>query len=71
MLHPNLLVFDLVYNPERTRLIRDAELAGSRSLSGVKMLVYQGSEAFKLWTGIEPPEALMMTAIKARLEAQS
>jgi shikimate dehydrogenase len=69
MLHPNLLVFDLVYNPKRTRLIRDAELAGSRILSGVKMLAYQGSEAFRLWTGVEPPEALMMTAINACLEA--
>ncbi len=68
MLHPKLLVFDLVYNPERTRLIQEAELAGSRILSGIKMLVYQGAEAFKLWTGVEPPEALMMTAIKTKLE---
>ncbi|MCX6641898.1 MAG: shikimate dehydrogenase [Candidatus Bathyarchaeota archaeon] len=70
ILHPNLLVFDLVYNPERTRLIREAEIIGSRSLSGVKMLVYQGSEAFRLWTGVESPEALMMTTIKARLGAK-
>jgi shikimate dehydrogenase len=69
ILHPNLLVFDLVYNPERTRLIREADITGSRSLSGIKMLVYQGSEAFRLWTGVEPPEALMMRAIKARLGA--
>lgn len=71
ILHSNLFVFDLVYNPEQARLIRDAELVGARSLSGIKMLVYQGSEAFRLWTGVEPPEALMMTAIKSRLEAQS
>lgn len=66
-LHPGLLVFDLVYNPERTRLLADAEAAGARTLGGLAMLVYQGAEAFRLWTGREAPEALMMRAAREAL----
>ncbi len=67
VLHPGLLVFDLVYNPERTRLLADAEAAGARALGGLAMLVYQGAEAFRLWTGREAPEALMMRAAREAL----
>ncbi len=67
ILHPGLLVFDLVYNPERTRLLRDAESAGARTIGGIAMLVYQGTEAFRLWTGREAPEALMMRAARNAL----
>ena len=59
-LHGELLVFDLVYNPERTRLLADAEAVGARTLGGLPMLVYQGAEALRLWTGRAAPEALMM-----------
>ncbi len=59
-LHPDLLVFDLVYNPERTRLITEAETVGARTLGGLSMLVYQGAEAFHLWTGQKASETLMM-----------
>ncbi len=67
VLHPGLLVFDLVYNPERTRLLADAEAAGARALGGLAMLVYQGAEAFRLWTGREAPESLMMRAAREAL----
>jgi shikimate dehydrogenase len=63
LLHEGLLVFDLVYNPMKTRLLAEAELAGAKTLSGVKMLVYQGAEAFHLWTGRDPPEAAMLGAV--------
>jgi shikimate dehydrogenase len=66
-LHPGLLVFDLVYNPERTSLLADAEAAGARTLGGLTMLVYQGAEAFRLWTGRVAPEALMMRAAREAL----
>ena len=66
-LHSRLLVFDLVYNPERTRLLADAEAAGARTLGGLRMLVYQGAEAFRLWTGRDAPEALMMGTARAAL----
>jgi len=63
LLRPGLLVFDTVYNPLKTRLLREAEAAGAGTLPGVRMLVYQGAAAFRLWTGREPPEELMMRAV--------
>jgi len=63
LLGPGLLVFDAVYNPPMTRLLRDAEASGSRVLTGVSMLVYQGVAAFELWTGREAPEAVMMESV--------
>jgi shikimate dehydrogenase len=57
------LVFDTVYNPLRTRLLREAEEAGARPLSGLRMLVYQGAAAFSLWTDLEPPVELMYDAV--------
>ena len=71
LLHADLLVFDLIYNPPQTRLLADAEAVGAKTLSGIKMLVYQGAEAFRLWTGVEPPEALMMSVVKQRLGARA
>jgi shikimate dehydrogenase len=63
LIRPGILVFDTVYNPLRTRLLREAEEAGARTLSGLRMLVYQGAAAFKLWTGVEPPVELMYDAV--------
>jgi shikimate dehydrogenase len=66
-LHAGLLVFDLIYNPEKTRLLREAEAAGARTVGGLAMLVYQGAEALRLWTGKKAPEALMLEAARAAL----
>jgi shikimate dehydrogenase len=54
-LHSGLLVYDQVYNPRRTLLLKAAEAAGARAASGLRMLVYQGAISFKIWTGLEPP----------------
>jgi len=62
LIRPGTLVFDMVYNPLRTRLLREAEEAGARTLPGLRMLVYQGAAAFRLWTGVEPPVELMYDA---------
>jgi shikimate dehydrogenase len=59
LLKPGLTVFDIVYNPVKTRLIRDAERAGAQTISGTDMLVWQGAQAFELWTGKKPPVGLM------------
>lgn len=67
LIRPGLLVFDAVYNPIQTRLLREAEEAGARTLSGVMMLVYQGVIAFKLWTGMEPPVEIMSDAVTETL----
>jgi len=45
------LVFDLVYNPVRTRLIEDAQAAGVACLSGLSMFMHQGLAQFEVWTG--------------------
>lgn len=66
-LHPSLLVFDLVYSPERTRLLLDAAAAGARTLGGLTMLVYQGAEALRLWSGRRVPEDVMMRAARCAL----
>lgn len=62
------LVFDLVYNPLETSLLRLASRQGCKVVSGLEMLVHQGAIAFKLWTGREPPVDLMRTALKRSLE---
>jgi len=68
LMHKDLVVFDVVYNPVETRLLREAKKAGVRHrIDGVKMLVYQGAEAFKIWTGISPPIDVMERAVRERL----
>jgi shikimate dehydrogenase len=61
------LVYDLVYNPPRTRLIREAEARGCRVLSGTGMLVYQGALAFELWTGRKAPVSTMRRALEDQM----
>lgn len=67
LLHGRLFVFDLVYNPPRTRLLREAEDAGAETLSGVEMLVYQGAESFLLWTGKRAPVDVMLQVVRREL----
>jgi shikimate dehydrogenase len=54
VLHDRLTVMDMVYRPLRTRLLRDAEAAGARTIDGLWMLVFQGLAQLRLWTGTEP-----------------
>ncbi len=66
LLRPGLVVYDIVYNPVRTRLLREAEAAGAQVIGGVEMLVGQGALAFTKWTGKEAPRELMKReALKA------
>jgi shikimate dehydrogenase len=66
LLHRNLVVVDIVYNPIETRLLREARSAGARTIGGVEMLVWQGAQGFEKWTGQKPPVDLMRKeAIKA------
>ncbi len=66
-MHEGLVVFDIVYNPLKTKLLTEAEKAGARAVSGVMMLVYQGAEAFRIWTGVEPPIEVMKEAVMGAL----
>ena len=56
---PGLIVYDIIYNPVKTKLLREAEDAGAEIISGVDMLVWQGVQAFEKWTGLKPPVELM------------
>ncbi len=67
MMHSELVVFDIVYNPVETMLLREARKAGAKTIDGVMMLVYQGAEAFKIWTGKTPPVDVMERAVRERL----
>ena len=55
--HPDLIVSDVIYNPRETRFLREAREAGCRTFNGMYMLLYQGAEAFRLWTGQDMPIA--------------
>ena len=59
LLRPGLLVFDIVYNPIKTRLLREADIAGAKTTSGIDMLIWQGALAFEKWTGRKAPVELM------------
>lgn len=59
LLKPGLVVFDVVYNPIKTRLLREAEQAGAETISGIDMLIWQGALAFEKWTGLKAPTELM------------
>lgn len=53
----DLIVSDIIYNPKETKLLRLAKEAGCEVFNGMYMLLYQGAEAFKIWTGKEMPVA--------------
>jgi shikimate dehydrogenase len=61
------VVYDLVYNPLETRFLRDAQVAGLRTASGLGMLVEQGALSFEMWTGREAPRAEMLQAAREAL----
>lgn len=61
------LVYDLVYNPAVTRLLRDAATAGCATIGGLTMLVGQAEEQFHLWTDTRPPAGVMRAAALKRL----
>ena len=54
-LHPGLAVSDVIYEPRETELLRMARAAGLQAFNGLHMLLYQGAESFRLWTGCEMP----------------
>jgi len=60
-------VIDVIYNPLKTKLLRDAEEQGCRTVSGLDMFVHQGAQQIKLWTGKEPSRVLMKKVVTERL----
>jgi shikimate dehydrogenase len=62
LLRQGLVVYDVIYNPIKTRLLIEAEKAGATIISGLDMLVYQGVIAFEKWTGQRAPVEVMREA---------
>jgi shikimate dehydrogenase len=71
LIPPDLLLLDLVYNPARTRLMREAEAAGCHVMNGELMLIHQGAASFQLWTGEPAPVDLMREALGSALAARA
>lgn len=67
MMHSDMVVNDIVYNPLETGLLREADKAGAQTVHGTKMLIYQGLEAFRIWTGITPQFEVFETALMREL----
>lgn len=61
-------VMDIVYNPKMTPLLKIAKNLKKKIVSGDRMFLHQAFEQFKLWTGQEPPVAVMEKALKSKLE---
>ena len=66
-MHEDLVVFDAVYNPNETVLLKEAIKAGAKPVYGIKMLLYQGVESFEIWTGKKAPVDVMEKALKETL----
>ena len=57
-------IFDMVYSPSETPLLREAASIGIEAVNGLGMLAAQGERAFSIWTGITPPKGLMKRVLK-------
>jgi len=66
----DLIVFDIVYGERETDLLRKARRVGCRTISGTEMLLHQGAEAFRIWTGRRAPIGSMRDALLAAMEAK-
>jgi len=67
-LKSDMIVFDTVYNPIKTQLLKEAEKAGATTISGVEMLVWQGVLAFEMWTHHKAPVEVMREAVIKMLQ---
>jgi 3-dehydroquinate dehydratase/shikimate dehydrogenase len=64
------VAYDLVYNPPRTRFLRDASACGCRTIGGLEMLVAQARRQIELWTGLRPDPEPMRKAAESTLSRQ-
>ena len=69
-MHEDLVVFDAVYNPNETVLLKEAIEAGAKPVYGIKMLLYQGAESFDIWTGKKAPIDVMEEALRKTLNLE-
>jgi shikimate 5-dehydrogenase len=67
LIRPGAAVFDTVYNPVETRLLREAKERGARPVDGVGMFVEQAARQIEIWTGLRPPVELMREVAMKKL----
>ncbi|MFH2106747.1 MAG: shikimate dehydrogenase [Candidatus Micrarchaeota archaeon] len=63
----NMVVFDIVYNPLMTKLLKEAKEAGFKVITGEKMLAYQASGSFEIWTGMKADAKTMLEGARTKL----
>ena len=63
---PNAAVYDLVYNPRETKLVRDARAAGLSATTSLGMLIEQAALAFEIWTDCNPPRRILWNALNIK-----
>ena len=69
-LSKEIVVMDIVYNPLRTQLLKDAAAKGCRTINGLDMFVFQGALQFELWTGKQAPVEVMREAVLQALQTK-
>ena len=67
MIPPSVLVYDMVYSPAETPLLKAAQRSGARTMGGLWMLIFQGAASFELWTGKGAPVDVMFSAAERAL----
>jgi shikimate dehydrogenase len=60
-------VYDMIYRPAETKLLKAAKKARCRTANGLGMLLHQGAKAFAIWTGKRPPVAVMRRALEQNI----
>ena len=65
-IRPDLVLYDTIFNPLETSLMKQFKAKGARAFGGLDMLVFQGARSFEIWTGIEPPTEVMKQAVVGR-----
>ena len=70
-LHPEQIVYDLVYNPADTRLLQQARAGGAQAIGGLGMLIWQGALAFAHWAGQPAPVAVMRAAAEEQMRRRA
>jgi len=71
LIRPQSVVFDIVYDPLQTSLLRAARSRGARVIPGAEMLVWQGARSFEIWTGREAPVTVMRASVLDRLRGRA
>jgi shikimate dehydrogenase len=63
-LPPDVMIYDLIYNPRETKLVRDARSKGLHATTGLGMLIEQAALGFTLWTGLKLPIEIFYNAVE-------